>query len=299
MISVIIATKNGSAYITRALDSVIRQADVDLEIVVVSDGSTDSTADIVRGYAAEHGMIPLRLIELKRNIGPGLARNLAILGGEAEGHTYPECGGEYVAIIDDDDIWQNELKLRNQLSLLEADKELAVVGSQKIEFIREDETHIYWLNNETDSERIRTSMLLQNPLVSSSVLFRNDIFKSVGGYRNMHLAEDYDLWLRMGRIGRISNAADAEVRYTIRAGSASKGRRHEMAKICIGLIFEYRNSYPGFFLALIKAYLRTLSDFIFLSETFRTLLSKIPSKLLDGLFSYFPAFVYKSWYTRK
>ncbi len=298
MISVVLATKNGSKYIIRALDSVLKQVDVDLEIIVVSDGSTDETVAIVRDYMAEHGMVPFRLIELSQNIGPGLARNLAILGGEAEGKTYPECSGEYVAIIDDDDMWLNEQKLKNQLALLESDRGLALVGSQKTEFIREDGTHIYWLNNETDPEAIRISMLLQNPVVSSSVLFRKDIFKNLGGYKKMHLAEDYDLWLRIGQIGKISNAADAEVKYTIRAGSASKEKRLAMAKIFIKLIFEYRNSYPGFLKAIIKAYLRTISDFIFLSKTFRSLLSKLPQKPLEFLFARFPAFVLRSWFTR-
>ncbi|HEY1037278.1 MAG TPA: glycosyltransferase [Candidatus Paceibacterota bacterium] len=262
MISTIISTKNGSKYIAKALESVAAQKGVELEVVVVSDGSTDATAEVVRAFAAANPSIPLRLIELKQNIGPGLARNLAILGGEAEGMTHPECNGEYIAIIDDDDILLNDHKLRNQLAALESDKRIVVVGSEKTEFAREDGTHIFWLTNRTDPDAIHANMLSYNPVITSSVLFRKDAFKSVSGFKKMYLAEDYDLWLRMGLIGKISNAADAETRYTIRDAGASKSRMLEMATTVLGLVREYKKSYPGYFKAIVKAYLRVAFAYI-------------------------------------
>lgn len=268
MISIIIATKNGEKYIARAIQNALEQSVAisnakdpsqfsGFEIVVVSDGSTDTTVNIVHELALKDARI--RLIELVQNIGPGLARNLAVLGGKIEDNdalVVPSITNPFVAILDDDDLWQNPKKLENQILYFNENPNVVVAGAVKTEFTRENGEHLRWITNETDPQKIRTNMLSYNPVITSSVVFRTSIFKEVGGFKPMYLAEDYDLWLRMGLHGDISNVESAETIYTIREGGASKSRQIEMAQVVIRLAKEYRHQYPHFYKAYVKGILR-------------------------------------------
>lgn len=272
MISVIITTKNGEKYITRAISSALEQSVAiankqdptqysGFEIVVVSDGSSDNTVSTVSSLSEKDSRI--RLIELKKNIGPGLARNLAILGGKIEDDSKESNSivihpitNSFVAILDDDDIWKNPLKLANQLTFLEQNPHVVVVGATKTEFVRENGDHLRFIINSSDTHHIRTHMLLYNPIITSSAVFRVSVFKEIGGFKPMYLAEDYDLWLRMGLHGDISNVEGSETIYTIREGGASKSRRIEMAQVVISLVKEYRLQYPNFLIAYFKGVAR-------------------------------------------
>jgi glycosyltransferase involved in cell wall biosynthesis len=257
MISVIIATKNGEKYIARATQSALSQSVAienaqdsakypGFEIVAISDGSTDKTAEIVREIGAKDPRV--KLIKLTENVGPGLARNQAI----------SQSTNAYIALLDDDDLWTNPDKLKNQINYLEEHPEVVLVGAQKTEFTRENGEHLRWIINETDSNNIREHMLAYNPVITSSTVFRKKVFDQVGGFKAMYLAEDYDLWLRMGLQGEISNVQDSETIYTIRNNSASKMKSIEMAKTVLRLVKEYRHLYPNYLKSLAKAYARIL-----------------------------------------
>lgn len=212
MISVIIATKNGEKYIARAIQSALSQSVAiknasnptlftGFEIIVISDGSTDNTAQIVRELSVTDSRI--KLIELSQNIGPGQARNLAILGGPIPNSLVSPIKNKFVAILDDDDLWQNPKKLENQIKYLEENPDIVLVGSKKTEFTRENGELLRWIINQTDPNIIRNNILSYNPVITSSAVFRTNIFAEVGGFKAMYLAEDYDLWLRMGLHGNI------------------------------------------------------------------------------------------------
>ena len=273
MISVIIATKNGEKYIARAIQSALSQSVAvrnkanpsefaGFEIIVVSDGSTDTTAQIVRELSATDSRI--KLIELSQNIGPGLARNLAILGGPIPNSSISPSPikNKFVAILDDDDLWQNPKKLENQIKYLEENPDIVLLGSKKTEFTRENGEHLRWIINQTDPNIIRNNILSYNPVITSSAVFKTNIFAEVGGFKAMYLAEDYDLWLRMGLHGNISNVEDAETTYTIRDGGASKSRQIEMSKVVLALAKEYRHQYPNAWKAIIKGYLRIILTYL-------------------------------------
>jgi glycosyltransferase involved in cell wall biosynthesis len=258
MISVIIATKNGEKYIARAIQNALQQSVAvknlanpeefaGFEIVVISDGSTDGTASIVRGLTANDSRI--RLIGLAQNVGPGLARAKGI-----ESSRNP-----YIAILDDDDSWINPHKLENQLAFLEQNKNILAVGAEKIEFVDENGKKIRWQMYRTDPKQIRTFMLMFCPIVNSSILFRKESYEKAGGFSDMRLSEDYDLLLRLGQIGDLANIGGAETKYTMRSDSASGSNGKAKFKMAIAhlmLLNKYYKHYPNRFLAFAKAYAR-------------------------------------------
>lgn len=262
MISVIIATKNGEKHVLHAIQSALSQSVAQenlvdrtkypgFEIVVVSDGSTDKTAEVVRKASEKDSRI--KLVELTTNVGPGLAR------GKGIDSTNPD--NQYVAILDDDDEWINPDKLKNQITFLEAHTNVLVVGAQKTEFISESGKHILWYYNNTNPAYLRQNILAQNPIVNSSSVYRKDAYKKVGGYTDLRLSEDYDLWLRLGLMGDIANIEGAETRYTLRKSSMSGSngaQARKMAQIVLRQIRQYKDKYPNYWIAALKGYARLI-----------------------------------------
>lgn len=281
MISTIIATKNGEKYIRRAIQSALDQsiaADPTMypgfEIIVISDASSDNTANIVREMiAADAGILNndtrstiatienqprIKLIELNINVGPGAARAKAI--------SESNPANKYIAILDDDDEWINPKKLENQIAFLEHNPSVAAVGATKTEFATENGKRLFWYTNSSNPKTLHKNMLMRCPLVHSSTVFRKDIYEKVGGYTEMRLAEDYDLWLRMGQIADIANISDAETRYTARTNSTSGSNgksRITLTLVVIGLVKKYGKCYPRYYTALLKGYLRIGWKWIF------------------------------------
>jgi glycosyltransferase involved in cell wall biosynthesis len=265
MISVIIATKNGERYIARAIQNALQQsvavrntenpADFGgFEIIVVSDGSTDSTAKIVRDISSADSRV--KLIGLKENVGPGLARAKGI----------EQSQNPFIAVLDDDDRWINPQKLENQVSYLKQHPNVLVVGAEKTEFVTENGTRLWWFYHKTNPKVIHDEMLLRCPIINSSVVFRKDAYNKVGGFTSLRLAEDYDLWLRLAQIGDITNIPGTETQYTVRANSASGSNGKDRIKLALAvldLVKKYRHAYPNYYKALIKSYIRIIRKLFF------------------------------------
>jgi glycosyltransferase involved in cell wall biosynthesis len=246
MISIIIATKNGGKWLPRSLASIEAQSEKDFEVIVVSDGSTDNTPEIIRQHAATRPW--LRLIELKENVGPGLARDRGI----------KEAKGMYIALLDDDDEWVSVNKLKIQKEYLASHPEYVAVGSEKVDIMRDDGTLRFVYTYPIRDEILRDNLLLRNCFTTSAVMFKKEAYEKAGGFSKMYLAEDYDLWLRLAQVGKISNLADCVTRYYVRDGSAARENRLKMSTTILALVKKYHKKYPHYYKALFKTYLRIL-----------------------------------------
>lgn len=244
-ISVIISTKNGERYISRALSSVYMQSVQPLETIVVNAGSIDKTIQAV--YVMSQKYPSIRIID-EKDIGPGAGRDRAI----------QEAKGEYIEIIDDDDYWLAKDKTKIQSEYLDANQQVSIVGSHIIKKVTLEEKLIsIYKTPKTDLE-IRRTILRANPFTNSSVMFRKDAYIKAGGFKSMFLAEDYDLWLRMLQTGKGANLEGCDIGYTVRQQSISNERKLEMYKITKNLVREYGSKYPNYFLAIVKANARIL-----------------------------------------
>jgi len=165
-VSVVIPVFNGSATIERALQSVFRQSSGNYEVIVVDDGSTDSSKDILRKYESRITLLT------QENLGTTAARNL---GAKL-------ARGEYLAFLDQDDWWVSE-KITTQVQVLERRRSFGLAfanlytvdySGNRLGFM----TNRHWQCHSPSSEEL----LLLFPLYPSSATLRKDLFDSVGGF---------------------------------------------------------------------------------------------------------------------
>ena len=109
-ISVVLPVYNGEKYIKKAIDSVLEQSLTDFELIIINDGSTDSTLDIINGFDDAR----IRLID-QENLGPGNARNKAL----------DIACGEYVMYLDSDD-WLDSTCYEKAVTLMENDSRISL-----------------------------------------------------------------------------------------------------------------------------------------------------------------------------
>ena len=187
---VVMPAHNAERYIEDALSSLFAQTRTDFEIIVVDDGSTDRTADIVRRVASSTGTEPLlRLMQQDRK-GPSAARNSAIEATSAG----------LIGFLDADDRWSAD-KVEKQLALLEADQmlDLTFTGFRFIDASGTD------LNEPAlpDAGGLTHALLLErNCIHTSTVIARRAAILREGGFDEaLRTYEDFDLWLKIAANG--------------------------------------------------------------------------------------------------
>jgi len=215
-ISVLMPVRDGERFLAEAVESVLAQTFHDLELVVVDDGSTDSTPRMLERIAERD---PRLVVHRQR---PG--RNLAeTLNTAAEISRAP-----LLARLDADDVALPD-RLRLQADFLAANPEVALLGGQAL--VIDEVGHEFGrAEYPTHDEELREALRTGNPFVHPAVLIRREAFEAVGGYRlDFDYAEDLDLWLRIA-VGRgIANLPDALIRYRIHGGQQSVNKEAEQA----------------------------------------------------------------------
>lgn len=207
-VSVIIPTYNSAQYIKEALNSVFSQTYKNIEVIVIDDGSTDNTKQVLdefllsKGFRIENkengchytlNAKPYTLISYfyQENKGPASARNRGI----------QEARGEYIAFLDADDLWLPE-KLEKQLKLFKMDQRLKFVYCGEY-LVRpgEDGTRCEVKLEKSLQKGRGQQFLLKNCVGSASVVVANrECFCNVGLFdESLKVAEDWDMWLRIYR----------------------------------------------------------------------------------------------------
>jgi len=179
-VSVIIPTYNRGWAIAEAVDSVLEQDFYDYELIVVDDGSTDNTSDILRSYGNAITAI------YQSNKGVSAARNRGI---EAS-------SGELIAFLDSDDLWLPR-KLSRQVAFFKAHPD-AMINQTEEQWIRNG-VRVNPKNRHHKFSGMIFERSLELCLVSpSAVMVRRHLFEAVGLF-DIHLpaCEDYDMWLRV------------------------------------------------------------------------------------------------------
>jgi glycosyltransferase involved in cell wall biosynthesis len=204
-VSVVIATRNYGRYLAGAIRSVLDQTFSDLEVIVVDDGSTDDTAEVVRPFLADSRVRYLRT----DGLGQPRAKNLGVL----------HARGSLVAFLDGDDEWL-PTKLERQFPLF-ANPVVGVVYSRRT-LMDAAGRELPTPPTSLARGRIFDTLLVQNPVCFSSVVVRKEVFEAVGLFDpTLPLAIDYDLWLRVAQHFAFDYVDESLVRYRTGHGNLS------------------------------------------------------------------------------
>jgi len=225
-VSVIIPTYNCKTYLPNCIASIDRQQMDNVEIIIVDDGSTDGS----RAYLIELQQTRNDLTVLFENkLGPGAARNVAVQVAK----------GDWLAFLDADDEWSAN-KLASQLAYMENSQDV-VLSFTNYQHIEEQSGRAliscfqYWpefqhtLQQRSEAKgysRLRhatATLFKENIVGTSTVVCRRDAYIQVQGFDvNLPSASDWDLWLKLSKLGEVSYTTEVRMNYLMRAGSVSR-----------------------------------------------------------------------------
>jgi len=197
-VSVVMPVYNAEATVLHALESLRAQTFHPLEIIVVNDGSTDGTLELL------HQQKGIKLLDHShRGIAPALNDGLAA------------ANGNYIARMDADDLCHAE-RIEQQASFLDAFPEIGIVGC-RVGFGGDREkqagyaAYVDWINSLIDPDAIALNRFVESPIAHPSVMFRRELFEDYGAYRDGSFPEDYELWLRWMANGVKAGKVDEEL----------------------------------------------------------------------------------------
>jgi len=198
-VTVLLPVRNGELWIRECLTSILNQTSKDFEVVLIDDGSSDNSVSIA---------LSMNVPQLRVVLGPqaGLARALA-LGIES-------ARGEFIARQDVDDLSCPE-RLETQVRAFREDPSMVLLGSSAIE-IDSGGGKIGRLRVPKSDRSIRLRGTFVNPFIHTSVMFRRSTALAAGNYSSPSSSpypEDFDLWGRMLKFGRVRNMTKPLVQY--------------------------------------------------------------------------------------
>lgn len=185
-ISVIIPTYNRAGLIERAVKSVVDQTVKPQEVIVVDDGSSDNTREVVESIQS-----PLVKYVYRKNGGAGAARNTGV----------KEAAGDWIAFHDSDDMWRPD-KLEKQVKYIKEHSDAGLVYSS-YEMHLEDGTSILMPGKKDDlplEGNVFVPLLVRNTVGAPTVVVRKELFEKAGGFdESLRSLEDWDFAIRFAR----------------------------------------------------------------------------------------------------
>lgn len=262
-VSIILPTYKNPPYLDHAVKSVQWQSFCDWELIIVDDGLTAEAKQAVADFVAQDQRISVVSNIQNLGIQKSLNKGLAL------------ARGKYIARIDDDDQWVDAQKLEKQVKFLEENPDYVLTGTDG--FICDEKLKRLELYSMPKSDlEIRNRILFKNCFLHSTAVIRRETLNKTGGYLEggkVRHVEDYDLWLRLGLQGKITNLDFQAVRIMVNPSSVTFKNRIKQAWRDIFLTFRYRKNYPYFCFALAVSLLR----FLFFGLNF---IFPIPNKVL-------------------
>lgn len=205
---------NGAQYLRHAVDSILNQTFKDFEYIIINDGSSDGTKEILDSFHDSR----LRIIH-QENIGLTDSLNKAI--GLAR--------GAYIARMDADDI-SAPGRLEKEAAFLDANPAVGLVGSLGIR-IDENGTEGHLLSFPTDNGALKNNLEFDCPFLHGSVMYRKACIDKIGPYRKkIGPAEDYDLWRRIAEHYAIANLDEPLYKYRVVAAGVSMSLRFNQVR---------------------------------------------------------------------
>ncbi len=205
-VSVILPVRNCENFLADAIRSILKQSLPDFELIIIDDGSKDTSLQIVKRFRDK------RIILLTNNTPMGVARSL--------NRGIRIAKGDYIARMDADDIAMPD-RLYIQYEYFKKHPEVGVVGSW-VQLINADGKSIGYKNLPATNQDIKRLLPFVNPFIHPSVMIRNCLFKQFGTYSlDCEGAEDYELWFKVARNTQFTNLQQVLLQYRMHRNSVS------------------------------------------------------------------------------
>lgn len=207
LVSIFIPVYNREAYIEECLESVVNQSYLNLEIVILDDGSTDNTLSIIAKFKDP------RIKQFKNDKNRGITYSRS--------RTLELITGDYLALVDSDDIIEHD-RIEKQMHVMLARPEIAVVGSNTLSFgdgMRTIKTKFF-----TDFEEIKCAFLFETPMNNSSTLLNASMVCAHQTQYNPEyiVCEDYDFFYQISKYAPLVNIKEPLVKYRLHEENVSR-----------------------------------------------------------------------------
>ncbi len=201
-ISVVMPAYNSGKYIAAAIESILAQTFGDFEFIIINDGSTDNTADVVRKYD------DARIVFVDNAENRGL---VAVLNQGLD-----MARGEYIARMDSDDI-SYPTRFARQIAYMDANPDCGVLGTAGQNFGADD--HVYYSPARVDMCELLRGVGFYHP----SVMMRRDVLQKYNLRYDpaCYLVEDHDLWARALMVTQLHNIQEVLIKYRVHSSSVS------------------------------------------------------------------------------
>jgi glycosyltransferase involved in cell wall biosynthesis len=212
-VSVVMPVRDAARYLYEAIESILCQTFEDFELLVVDDGSSDASPEILGAFQSRDPRVRVRQRQPE-----GLVAAL--------NHGCSLARGQFIARMDADDVASAE-RLERQIEFFADHPEVALLGTGHTE-IDDEGTVLGTTVYPTDVEAVSSRLLTKNCIAHPTVMFSRAVFEQVGGYRSAVVqAEDYDLWLRFGDRHAIANLEQPLLAYRMHPASVSVNNRRQ------------------------------------------------------------------------
>ncbi|MDB5001951.1 MAG: glycosyl transferase family 2 [Mucilaginibacter sp.] len=181
IVSVVMPVYNAAEFLRSSIDSILNQSLTDLEFIIINDGSTDTSHNIISSYTDPR----IKYINKQKNQGLVKCLNEAI----------EIANGPYIARMDADDIAYKD-RLTMQVSYLQQNKHVKLVGAH-VRLIDINSKPFGTWRYPTSLIDVKKEIKNRCCFAHPSVVFEKNIFNELGGYYPILVAEDYDLWVRI------------------------------------------------------------------------------------------------------
>ena len=212
LVSIVLPVFNGEKYLKESLDSVFAQTYKNWELIIINDGSTDGTEKIIQTYHDK------RIKYLPNDGNKGIIFSL--------NRGLQESNGHFIARLDADDV-ALPLRLEKQVEFLMENSDYVICGSyfQTVDSKDKLLKKVRFPSNDRDA---RSFLLLHNCFCHSTILMRAEIVKELKYDEYFEICEDYDLWVRISRSGKILNLPIFTTLYRVHGNNISTTKHDVM-----------------------------------------------------------------------
>lgn len=206
---------NSEKYLNEAIDSILNQTFSDFELIIINDGSTDGSENIILSYNDNR----IKYFVNEKNIGI-LHTRLRMIA---------KAKGQYIAYLDNDDIAMTD-RFEKEVEFLDNNPDYALCGAWGI-MIGSDGKYLKKMNLSANDEDIKSNLLFSNCFIQSSMMFRRDILVQNPYDEAFPLAKDYNLWCILSEKYKLKNLSAHLVKYRWHATNESLKKKELMTSL--------------------------------------------------------------------